>query len=185
MCASTGAGSSRRPAGRVKKSRPNRRASPYTTAAPATLALQVSPKTTPAWSVPRPARNAPSATVVSAGTRGKTFSNAASTAIRVYRRPGGRSWRDARSSVRPGLREQRHGDHRYSLAPPDPSHAFVGLGFDGHGRVAGHQGGGELLAHAVDVGREVGLLRDHRDVRAHEAQAGFDHAQMGAFQEVE
>src|SRR6184192_3123680 len=185
MCASTGAGSSRRPAGRVKKARPYRRASQYTAAPPATLALHVSPKTTPAWSVPRPARNAPRATVLSAGTTGKTFSNAASTPISVYKRPGGRSWRKARRSVRRGLRQQRHGDHRDPLAPPDPSHALVGLGFDGHGREARHQRAGESLAHVVDIGREAGPLRDHGDVRADEAQACFHHPQIGALEQIE
>src|SRR5437879_12003573 len=162
MCASTAAGSSRRPAGRVKKSRRHRRASRYTAAPPATLVLHVTPKTTPAWSVAGPARNAPRATVLSAGTRGKTFSSAASTPISVYRRPGGRSWRNARRSVRPGLLEQRHGDHGDALTPPDPSHAFVGLGLDGHGRIPGHQRRGELFAHAVDVGREAESLHDPR-----------------------
>src|SRR2546423_9349764 len=176
MCASPGPRGGRPPPDGGTKSPRSRRANQYTAAPPATLQTHVRPNTTPAWSVPRPARNAPTATVLSAGTKGNTFSSAASTPISVYRRPGGRSWRNASRSVRRrALREQRHGDHRDSLAPPDPTHALVGLGFDGDGREPRDQGGGEPLAHIVDIGGEAGLLRDDRDVRVDEAQALLDH----------
>jgi len=55
----------------------------------------VRPKTVQRLSRPRPARNAPSATAVSAGRGGMKFSSAASAVIRPYSGPDGSRSRNA------------------------------------------------------------------------------------------
>src|SRR2546423_11991585 len=185
MCASPGPRGGRPPPDGGTKSPRSRGPTQSTPAPPATLQTHVRPNTTPAWSVPRPARNAPTATVLSAGTNGNTFSSAASTPISVYRRPGGRSWRNASRSVRQrSLREQRHRDHRDSLAPPDPTHALVGLGFDRDGREPRDQGGGEPLAHIVDIGGEAGRPPGGRGGQGGRAQAPLCHPARSALGEI-
>src|SRR5438309_2085328 len=62
----------------------------------------VGPETVQKWSLPRPARKAPSATAVSAGRGGMTFSSAASAVTRAYSSPGGSRSRNARRSLRGG-----------------------------------------------------------------------------------
>src|SRR5439155_11751189 len=100
MCSSTRSDTSFRPIRLRQNARPYRRARPYTAAAEPTLAPQVTANTAHALTLPRPARKAPNAAAVSAGTGGKTLSSAASAAIAVQRRPGGRDSRK-RSRVTP------------------------------------------------------------------------------------
>src|SRR2546428_10730852 len=69
------------------------------------------------------------------------------------------------------LLEQRHGEHRDALALADPPHPLVRLRFHGDGRVAAHERAGKVLAHVVQIARESGLLDDHRDVGAREADS--------------
>src|SRR3989441_1301408 len=80
-----------------------------------TFATHVRPKTVQRLSLPRPARNAPSATAVSAGSGGMMFSSAASAVIRPYSGPGGRPSRNARRSLRGGGSEE-HTSELQSLA---------------------------------------------------------------------
>src|SRR5437773_1467821 len=83
------------------------------------------------------------------------------------------------------LLEQRHGEHRDPLARADPPHPLVRLRFNGDGRVAAHERAGEVLAPVVQIAREPGLLDDHRDVGAHEAETRLDHAQVRALEQIE
>src|SRR6266702_771582 len=131
----------------------------------------------------RPARKAPNATAVSAGTGGKTFSTAASAAIRPYSGPGGRDSRKWRRSVTV-LCERGDGQHRDALTPSDPAHPLVGLGLDGDVRGAGQDRLRHPGLHRADVRCQGGPLGDDCHVGVHELEPCLHHFQERLIEEV-